>query len=405
MGQKGMSAFQTIDDLEVAGRRVLVRVDLNVPVKDGAVGDTTRIERVLPTIRDLSERGAKVVLLAHFDRPKGKVVPEMSLRPVAAALQRLLGQDVGFGEDCIGAKAESAISAMDNGDVVLLENTRFHSGEEKNDKGFADRLAAMGDLFVADAFSCAHRAHASTEGLARRLPSAAGRCMQAELEALQAALSDPERPAAALVGGAKVSSKLDVLTNLTAKVDLLIIGGAMANTFLLAQGKDVGASLAEPDLVDVAAKILKQAQANGCDVLLPVDAVVATKLEKGVATETVAIDAVSADRMILDVGPDSAAEAVRRIGECRTLMWNGPMGAFEFPPFDAATVTVARAAARQTRAGKLRSVAGGGDTVAALNHAGVADDFSYVSTAGGAFLEWIEGKELPGVAVLMNQEG
>lgn len=404
MGQKALSAFQTIDDLEVAGRRVLVRVDLNVPVRDGIVGDTTRIERVLPTIRDLSERGAKVVLLAHFDRPKGRIVPEMSLRPVAAALQGLLGQNVGFGEDCIGARAETAISAMDNGDVVLLENTRFHSGEEKNDKGFADRLAAMGDLFVADAFSCAHRAHASTEGLARRLPSAAGRCMQAELEALQAALSEPERPAAALVGGAKVSTKLDVLTNLTAKVDLLIIGGAMANTFLLAQGKDVGASLAEPDLVEVAAKILEQAQANGCDVLLPVDAVVATKLEKGVATETVAIDAVGADRMILDVGPDSAAEAVRRIGECRTLMWNGPMGAFEFPPFDAATVTVARAAAKQTRAGKLRSVAGGGDTVAALNHAGVADDFSYVSTAGGAFLEWIEGKELPGVAVLMNQD-
>jgi len=399
-----LSAFQTIDDLEVAGRRVLVRVDLNVPVNDGVVGDTTRIERVLPTIRDLSERGAKVILLAHFDRPKGKVVPAMSLRPVAEALQDLLGQDVGFGEDCIGARAEAAISAMDNGDVVLLENTRFHTGEEKNDKGFADRLAALGDLFIADAFSCAHRAHASTEGLARRLPSAAGRCMQAELEALQAALADPERPAAALVGGAKVSTKLDVLTNLTAKVDLLIIGGAMANTFLLAQGKDVGASLAEPDLVDVAARIMKQAEANGCTVLLPTDVVVAAKLEQGVASEVVDIDDVADDRMILDVGPKSAAEAVRRIGECRTLMWNGPMGAFEFPPFDAATVTVAQAAAKLTRAGTLRSVAGGGDTVAALNHAGVAADFSYVSTAGGAFLEWIEGKELPGVAVLMNQE-
>ncbi len=399
-----LSAFQTIDDLEVAGRRVLVRVDLNVPVNDGVVGDTTRIERVLPTIRDLSERGAKVILLAHFDRPKGKVVPAMSLRPVAEALQDLLGQDVGFGEDCIGARAEAAISAMDNGDVVLLENTRFHTGEEKNDKGFADRLAALGDLFIADAFSCAHRAHASTEGLARRLPSAAGRCMQAELEALQAALADPERPAAALVGGAKVSTKLDVLTNLTAKVDLLIIGGAMANTFLLAQGKDVGASLAEPDLVDVAARIMKQAEANGCTVLLPTDVVVAAKLEQGVASEVVDIDNVADDRMILDVGPKSAAEAVRRIGECRTLMWNGPMGAFEFPPFDAATVTVAQAAAKLTRAGTLRSVAGGGDTVAALNHAGVAADFSYVSTAGGAFLEWIEGKELPGVAVLMNQE-
>ena len=397
-----MSRFGTLDDLEAAGKRVLVRVDLNVPVRDGKVTDHTRIDRVLPTIRELSEKGAKVILLAHFGRPKGKRVDDMSLEPVAAAVAERLGQPVGFASDCVGKAAESAIAGMSDGDVLLLENTRFHAGEEKNDDDLADRMARLGDAFVADAFSCAHRAHVSTEGLARRLPTVAGRCMEAELTALESALGDPARPAAALVGGAKVSTKLDVLENLAGKVDLLIIGGAMANTFLLARGIEIGNSLAEREMVATAQRIMFAAEERGCEFLLPKDAVVADKLADGVESDIVGIEAVPADRMILDVGPASIAETVERLENCRTLMWNGPMGAFETPPFDRATVEIARAAARVTRAGKLNSVAGGGDTVAALNHADAAEDFSYVSTAGGAFLEWIEGKTLPGVAVLQR---
>lgn len=397
-----MSRFRTLDDLNAAGRRVLVRVDLNVPVRDGRVSDHTRIDRVLPTIRELSDKGAKVILLAHFGRPGGERKPELSLEPVAGAVGERLGRPVGFASDCVGEAAEKAIAGMADGDVLLLENTRFHAGEEKNDDELAERMAALGDAFVADAFSCAHRAHVSTEGLARRLETVAGRGMEAELTALERALGDPERPAAALVGGAKVSTKLDVLENLTSKVDLLIIGGAMANTFLLARGFEVGRSLAEPDLVATAQRIMFAAENRGCDILLPLDAVVADKLAADVEWATVDIAAVPADRMILDVGPKSAAQAVDRLAACRTLMWNGPMGAFETPPFDRATVEIAQAAARLTKAGKLNSVAGGGDTVAALNHADAAADFSYVSTAGGAFLEWIEGKVLPGVAVLQR---
>lgn len=395
-----MSGFRTLDDLDVAGRRVLVRVDLNVPLRDGSITDTTRIERVAPTILELSDKGAQVVLLAHFGRPKGQRNPEMSLKPVAAAVAAVIGRDVAFAEDCVGDVAEAAISALSNGDIVLLENTRFLAGEERNDADLARDIAALGDLYVNDAFSCAHRAHVSTEGITRHLTSAAGRCMQAELEALNSALADPERPAAALVGGAKVSTKLDVLNNLSGKVDVIVIGGAMANTFLMAKGVGVGASLAEPDLLETARGIIAAAKANGCELLLPVDAVIAGGLEDGVNAATVGINDVPDDRMILDVGPESIAAVTSRLESCRTLMWNGPMGAFEFPPFDRATVDVARAAARMTRAGTLNSVAGGGDTVAALNHAVVGDDFSYVSTAGGAFLEWIEGKALPGVKAL-----
>ncbi|ANK80333.1 MAG: phosphoglycerate kinase [Rhizobiales bacterium NRL2] len=397
-----MSRFRTLDDLNAAGRRVLVRVDLNVPFRDGRVSDHTRIDRVLPTIRELSDKGAKVILLAHFGRPKGERQPELSLEPVAAAVSERLGRPVGFAPDCVGEPAEKGIAAMADGDVLLLENTRFHAGEERNDDALADRMAALGDAFVADAFSCAHRAHVSTEGLARRLETVAGRCMEAELTALESALGDPERPAAALVGGAKVSTKLDVLENLSGSVDLLIIGGAMANTFLLARGFEVGRSLAEPDLVATAQRIMFAAENRGCEILLPLDAVVADSLAADVDSDVVDIAAVPADRMILDVGPKSIAQTVARLEDCRTLMWNGPMGAFETPPFDRATVEIARAAARLTKSGKLNSVAGGGDTVAALNHADAAADFSYVSTAGGAFLEWIEGKVLPGVAVLQR---
>lgn len=395
-----MNTFQTLDDVEVAGRRVLVRVDLNVPLSNGRVTDATRIARVAPTIRELSEKGAKTILLAHFGRPKGQRVADMSLAPVAAAAAELLGHPVAFADDCVGDVAEAAVSTMQNGDVLLLENTRFHAGEEANDPGLVAAMADLGDLFVNDAFSCAHRAHASTEGLAHHLPSFAGRCMQAELEALESALSQPERPAAALVGGAKVSTKLSVLTNLSGKLDTMIIGGAMANTFLLAQGVEVGASLVERDMLDTVREIVAAAKANGCEIVLPMDAVIAGGLEDGANARVVAIDDVPDDQMILDAGPDSVADVNQRLESCRTLMWNGPMGAFEFLPFDAATVAVARKAAALTRAGTLNSVAGGGDTVAALNHAGVADDFSYVSTAGGAFLEWIEGKVLPGVAAL-----
>jgi phosphoglycerate kinase len=396
-----MQRFKTLDDLPVAGKRVLVRVDFNLPMQDGRISDATRIERALPTIRDLTGRGARVVLLSHFGRPKGKPLPEMTLKPVAEALSQALGgQPVAFAEDCIGPAAAKVVQGLQDGGVALLENLRFHAEEEANDAGFAKALARLGDFYVNDAFSAAHRAHASTEALARLLPAAAGRQMQDELEHLQRALGNPDRPVAAIVGGAKISTKLDLLGNLVAKVDLLIIGGGMANTFLNAFGVAVGRSLCEHELADTARDIARRAQAAGCDIVLPTDAVVADALAKGVATQTVPVKAVPQDRMILDVGPATTAHLVRRLATCRTLVWNGPLGAFEVPPFDQGTTTVAQAAAELTRQGKLLSVAGGGDTVAALAHAGVIDDFTYVSAAGGAFLEWLEGKTLPGVAAL-----
>lgn len=395
-----MPAFRTLDALEARGRRVLLRADLNVPMQDGKVSDLTRLERLSPTIRELAEKGAKVVVLSHFDRPKGKRVPEMSLRPVAEALGSVLGRPVGFAEDCIGPAAEAVVAAMRPGDVVVLENTRFHPGEEKNDPALADAIARLGDAYVNDAFSAAHRAHATTEALAHRLPAYAGRLMQAELEALEKALGNPARPVAAIVGGAKVSTKLDLLGNLVGRVNHLIIGGAMANTFLAARGVAVGKSLQEAELHDTARGIEEKARAAGCAILLPVDAVVARAFRAGAPSETVAVDAVPAEAMILDVGPLTAASILDCLSGCRTLVWNGPLGAFETPPFDAATVRVAKGVAGLTKAGQLLSVAGGGDTVAALRHAGVVDDLSYVSAAGGAFLEWMEGKTLPGVAAL-----
>ncbi|WP_415715342.1 phosphoglycerate kinase [Roseibium sp.] len=394
-------AFKTLDDLtDIAGKRALVRVDLNVPMDGDKVTDTTRIERVLPTIRELSEKGAKVILLAHFGRPKGERVASMSLAPVAPAVAKLLGKPVAFANDCIGQDAEDAVKAMANGDVVLLENTRYHKGEEKNDPDFAKALAANGDIYVNDAFSAAHRAHGSTEGIAKLLPAYAGRTMQAELEALGSALGEPVRPVLAVVGGAKVSSKIDLLENLVSKVDMLVIGGGMANTFLAAKGIDVGKSLCEHDLADTANRIMAAADAANCEIVLPDDAVVAREFKAGADNETVALDAIPSDGMILDVGAASIATVTSRIDAAKTLVWNGPLGAFEIAPFDKATVAAAKHAANNTRAGKLNSVAGGGDTVAALNHADAAESFSYVSTAGGAFLEWLEGKELPGVKAL-----
>lgn len=396
-----MADFKTLDDLQdVAGKRILVRVDLNVPVKDGAVSDATRIERVAPTITELAGKGAKVVLLAHFGRPKGKVVPEESLKPVATAVEKVLGRPVMFASSCIGDDAASAVASMSDGDVLLLENTRFHAGEEKNDAEFVKALAANGDAYVNDAFSAAHRAHASTEGLAHLLPAYAGRTMQAELEALEKGLGQPDRPVLAVVGGAKVSTKIDLLSNLVQKVDALVIGGGMANTFLAAQGVEIGKSLCEHDLADTARQILRDAEAAGCTIVLPVDAVVAREFKAGADNETVSVSSVPADAMILDVGPESVKNVQSWFDKAKTLVWNGPLGAFEIAPFDRATVSAARYAAERTEAGKLVSVAGGGDTVAALNHAGVANQFSYVSTAGGAFLEWMEGKTLPGVAAL-----
>ncbi|MBO6855846.1 phosphoglycerate kinase [Roseibium sp.] len=394
-------AFKTLDDLtDIAGKRVLVRVDLNVPMDGGKVSDTTRIERVLPTIRELSDKKAKVILLAHFGRPKGARVADMSLGPVALAVAGLLGRPVVFADDCIGQAAKDAVDVMVDGDVLLLENTRFHAGEEKNDPDFAKALATNGDIYVNDAFSAAHRAHGSTEGIARLLPAYAGRTMQAELEALGSALGNPVRPVLAVVGGAKVSSKIDLLENLVAKVDMLVIGGGMANTFLAAQGTDVGKSLCEHDLAETAKRIMTAADKAGCEIVLPADAVVAREFKAGADNETVSLDAIPADGMILDVGAASIETVKTKIDAAKTLVWNGPLGAFEIAPFDTATVAAAKHAAANTKAGKLNSVAGGGDTVAALNHAGAADDFSYVSTAGGAFLEWLEGKELPGVKAL-----
>ncbi|MDP6603490.1 MAG: phosphoglycerate kinase [Rhodospirillales bacterium] len=396
-----MAEFRTIDDLEVAGKRALVRADLNVPMKDGAITDTTRIERTAPTIVELAEKGARVIVLSHLGRPNGEAVAGMSLGPVVAALGAALGgRRVTFADASVGPKAEKVVAAMTDGDIALLENLRFDEREEMNDAGFAAALASLGDVYVGDAFSCAHRAHASTEALARLLPAVAGRLMQAELEALHKALDAPDRPLAALVGGAKVSTKLDVLTNLVRKVDQLILGGGMANTFLGAAGVGIGASLAEADMAETARTIMRDAAATGVEIVLPDDAVVASALEEGVAIRTVPIAEVPRDAMILDIGAASSDALIRRFGGLKTLVWNGPLGAFEVPPFDAGTNAVARAAADLTKAGRLISVAGGGDTVAALSHAGVEDGFSYVSAAGGAFLEWLEGRELPGVAVL-----
>ncbi|MEQ8354973.1 MAG: phosphoglycerate kinase [Kiloniellaceae bacterium] len=395
-----MPTFKTLDDLDLAGKTVLVRVDFNVPMSGGKVSDLTRIERAVPTIRDLTARGAKVLLLTHFGRPKGKPNPELSLRPLVPAVAAVLGQEIDFAEDCVGAPAEAAAAGLAAGGVALLENLRFHAGEEANDKAFAQALADLGDIYVNDAFSAAHRAHASTEGVARLLPSAAGRLMQEELQHLAAALEDPKRPLAAVVGGAKISTKLDLLGNLVSRVDMLVIGGGMANTFLNAVGVKVGKSLCEHDMAGTAKEILDKAKAAGCDVVLPTDAVVAGEFKAGAPSATVSVKAVPEDKMILDVGPATAEHLARRLGDCATLVWNGPLGAFEIPPFDAATITVAQAAAKLTRDAKLLTVAGGGDTVAALAHAGVLEDFSYVSTAGGAFLEWLEGKTLPGVKAL-----
>ncbi|MEI2299540.1 phosphoglycerate kinase [Ensifer sp. MJa1] len=396
--------FKTLDDLtDIAGKRVLVRVDLNVPVKDGVVTDATRIERVAPTIRELSEKGAKVILLAHFGRPKGEPVADMSLKTIAPAVEDVLDQRVHFAADCIGDKAATAIAEMNDGDVLLLENTRFHKGEEKNEPAFVEALAANGDIYVNDAFSAAHRAHASTEGLAHHLPAYAGRTMQAELEALEKGLGQPKRPVVAIVGGAKVSTKIDLLQNLVTKVNALVIGGGMANTFIAAKGINVGKSLCEHDLAETAKAIIAAADKAGCAIVLPEDGVIAREFKAGADNEVVDINAIPADAMVLDVGPKSIAAVNAWITKAETLVWNGPLGAFEITPFDKATVAVAQHAAARTRQGSLVSVAGGGDTVAALNHAEVADDFSYVSTAGGAFLEWMEGKPLPGVDILKQK--
>ncbi|MFC3230299.1 phosphoglycerate kinase [Marinibaculum pumilum] len=392
--------FDTLDDLDIAGRRVLVRVDLNVP-RDGAhVRETARIERIRDTIEELAGQGAKVVLLSHFDRPKGKVVPEMSLRHILSAMEDCLGRRIAFCPESVGPTAEEAVAALPPGEILLLENLRFHAEEEANDPGFADALARLGDVYVNDAFSAAHRAHASTAALAERLPAAAGRLMEAELRAVIGALEHPQRPLMALVGGAKVSTKLAVLSHLVRKVDRLVIGGGMANTFLYAQGHDIGRSLCERDMADTAREILANADAAGCRILLPVDAVVATEFAPGAASHAVALDAVPADAMILDIGPQSVAALKAELAEVKTLVWNGPLGAFEVPPFDTGTNAVAAEAASLTRAGRLQSIAGGGDTLAALAAAGAADDFTYLSTAGGAFLEWLEGRELPGIAAL-----
>lgn len=395
-----MTHFRTLDDLDVKGKRVLVRSDLNVPMKNGAVTDTLRIDRQAPTIKELADAGARVIVLSHFGRPKGKPVPEMSLKPVVPMLAKAVGRPVAFAADCIGGKAKDAVAKLKDGDVLLLENTRFHPGEEKNDPAFAKALASLGDLYINDAFSAAHRAHGSTEGVAHLLPNAAGRAMEAELMHLHMALGDPKRPVMAVIGGAKVSTKIALLEHLMEKVDVLAIGGAMANTFLAAEGVTVGKSLYEQDQLETANRIVTQATETGTILILPTDAVVAKEFKANATHRTVNARTVSDGEIILDVGPRTVAEFERRLHTIRTLVWNGPLGAFETPPFDEGTTAVAKLVAARTKAGDLLSVAGGGDTVAALNHAGVADDFSYVSTAGGAFLEWLEGRELPGVAAL-----
>jgi phosphoglycerate kinase len=394
--------WKTLDDLDLNGKAVLTRVDINVPMEGGRVTDMTRIDKIRPTVEDIIAKGGKVVLLAHFDRPKGKVVPEMSLGHLVDALAGSLGRKVVFGADCIGQVAAAAVAKAGPGEVVLLENTRFHPGEEKNDPALAAEMAKLGHVYVNDAFSAAHRAHASTEGLARLLPAGAGRLMEAELKALEAALGSPQRPVVAVVGGAKVSTKIELLANLVGKVDHLVIGGGMANTFLVAEGIEVGKSLAERDMAETAREIRHRAQKAGCKIHLPVDIVVAREFKAGAASQTLAVRDCPPDAMILDAGPETVASLEQVFAGARTLIWNGPLGAFEIAPFDAATNAAARAAAQLTKAGGLISVAGGGDTVAALNAAGAAEDFTFISTAGGAFLEWMEGKELPGVKALMG---
>ena len=395
-----LDKLKTTDGLDLAGKRVLVRADLNVPAKNGVVTDATRLERVVPGLKALAARGARVIVLSHFGRPKDGPDRENSLAAVAEALGKIAGVPVALASDCVGEAAQKAVAALPNGAILVLENTRFHKGEEKNDPEFSKALAALGDVFVNDAFSAAHRAHASTEGVTHLLPSYAGPLMMEEISALRTALEQPKRPVAAVVGGAKVSTKIPVLTNLSAKVDKLIIGGGMANTFLLAGGVEIGKSLAEPDLVETAREIMHAAKARSCEIVLPQDVVVAARFEAGAPSRTVPTIDVPKDEMVLDVGPKTVAHYVDVLSRCETLLWNGPLGAFEISPFGEGTFALARAAAERTKAGTLTSVAGGGDTVAALNAAGVTDDFTYVSSAGGAFLEWLEGRELPGVAAL-----
>jgi phosphoglycerate kinase len=392
--------FRRLSEADVDGKRALVRVDFNVPMHDGAISDDTRLRAALPTIRLLADKGAKVVLLAHFDRPKGKRVAEMSLAPIAEPLSKLLGKPVAFADDCVGPNAAAAIDALPNGGVILLENTRYHGGEEKNDPDLAKQMAALGDLYVNDAFSAAHRAHVTTEGLAHLLPAYAGLAMERELDALEAALGKPKRPVLGIVGGSKVSTKLDLLKNLVTRLDKLAIGGGMANTFLFAQGHDVGRSYCEKDMADTAREIIGLAGRNNCKLFLPLDIVVAEVMQPGASFKVRGLGEVDDDERILDAGPETIARLKRAMDNSATLIWNGPLGVFEMPPFDRATVAAAQHAAELTKAGKIIAVAGGGDTVAALNHAGVADDFTFVSTAGGAFLEWMEGKELPGVEAL-----
>lgn len=395
-----LDALKTTDGIDVAGQRVLVRADLNVPVADGRVSDATRLERVVPGLVALADRGAKVIVLSHFGRPKKGPDAALSLAPIADAMAELSGRRIHFADDCVGDGARSAIAKLNGGDIIVLENLRFHAGEEKNDAGFAAQLAELGDVFVGDAFSCSHRAHASTEGLTHLLPSYAGPLLMEEINALRTALENPQRPTAAVVGGAKVSTKIPVLKNLLAKVDKLIIGGGMANTFLQANGLNVGKSLSEPDLHNVAREIMAEAQSRGAEIVLPVDAVIAREFKAGAEHGVVTVDSVPDDAMILDVGPKSVAHVATVLAGCKTLLWNGPLGAFEIEPFGTGTFALARQAAALTKAGRLVSVAGGGDTVAALNAAGVTQEFTYVSTAGGAFLEWLEGQELPGIAAL-----
>jgi phosphoglycerate kinase len=399
-----MPTFRTLDALEPEGKVVLVRLDLNVPMKEGEVTDATRIERSMPTVRELIDRKAKVIILSHLGRPKGRREPSMSLKPLIGSIKEALGgKEVAFAEDCVGEPAKQAVDRLRSGEAVLFENLRFHAGEEKNDPALSDRLASLGDVYVNDAFSGSHRAHASVVGLAERLPSYAGRLMQAELGALEKALENPERPVAALVGGAKVSTKLDLLGNLIEKADVLVLGGGMANTFLLARGTPIGKSLCEREMLDTAKEIMAKATAESCEILLPSDVRVAKELKEGAAAREIAAEEVADDDMILDIGPASAKAISARLAECRTAVWNGPLGAFEIRPFDAGTSAVAKEVARLTQSGRLLSVAGGGDTLSALRRAGVLDQLSYASTAGGAFLEWLEGKELPGVAALARR--
>jgi len=391
---------RNLDDVAVAGKRVLLRADLNVPVQGEKISDLSRLERLAPTIKELADKGARVIVISHFDRPNGKRVEALSLRPIAAALASVLGHKVAFAEDCVGPVAASAVAALADGDVLVLENTRFHAGEEANDPAFSQQLAALADIYVNDAFSASHRAHASTEGVTKHLPVFAGRLMQAELAALEKALGKPAHPVAAIVAGSKVSTKLDLLNNLVKKVDILVIGGAMANTFLAAQGKSVGKSLQEKDLYATALAILDTAHAHGCEIVLPADVVVAETFAEGTPTQVVSVDAIPANAMALDVGPASVAAFIKRLPQIQTIIWNGPLGAFETKPFDASTNALAQAIAQATELGQIVSVGGGGDTVSALKLAGVQDKLSYLSSAGGAFLEWMEGKVLPGVEAL-----